>query len=237
MKKRYVIICLTIFLGGFIHTELSGQTQKDNFNLSVRVGAQKLTSSSGGITNFTNTQEKSFSVYPSIDYYYNDRLFSGLEFGFTHQNKEILNTLFTPHYYQEAFTETDVNMFQFTLRNGYELLINERLYFQVIAGLNYAYITQHMKYSAIGGNLLVPGIPSIINTVSLETSEDEFKQQSDYTSITLNPQITFFITQSIGINLSLGGLEYGFYNWDIENDLWILSFKTNLWRLGVNFSF
>ncbi len=237
MKNIQLVIYLTILLGLSTQTEVSGQIQKGNFNLSLSVGAQNLTSQSGGISNLISTQEKSFSVYPSIDYYFNDRFFSGLEFGFTRQNREIINNHFTQHYYQETVTETDTDVFQFSLRTGYGQPITERLYFQIISGLNYAHITQDLKFLSAGGSLIVPGLPSIGNIGSIDASQGEFDEKSDYTSFSLKPQITYFLSKSIGLNLSLGGFEYGFYDWDFENDLWILSFNTNLWRLGINFSF
>lgn len=237
MKNIHFIICLAIFLGLSTQTELSGQIQKGNFNISLSVGAQNLTSQSGGFSNLISTYEKSFSVYPSIDYYFNDRFFSGLELGFTRQNREITFNHLTHHYYSESITNTDTDIFQFSLRTGYLQPITERFYFQILSGLNYAHITQDLKFLSVGGSIIVPGLPSIENIYSMDVSRSEFDEKSDFTSVSLKPQITYFISKSIGLNLSLGGFEYGFYDWDFENDLWILSFNTNLWRLGVNYSF
>jgi hypothetical protein len=144
---------------------------------------------------------------------------------------------FTRFFYQETITDIDTDIFQFTLRTGYGQPLTERFYFQIISGLNYAHISQELKYQIVGGNLVVPGLPLLSNLQSLEFTSGEFDETVDYTSFSLKPQITYFFSKSIGLNLSLGGFEYGFYDWDFKDDLWILSFNTNLWRLGVNFSF
>lgn len=237
MKNNLLVFCLVLFFVLAITPDLSGQIQKGSFNLSMSFSAQNLSSQTGGFSNITIINEKSFSVFPAIDYYLSDRFFIGLETGYSRQKKEMTNTHLEYQYYQEVFTSTDADIFHLSLRGGYGIPVTERFHFKIISGFNYAHISQDTEYLLVGGDLNMPGFPVLGNILNVGYVSGESTDNADYASFSLQPQITLFISKSIGLNLSLGGFEYGFFDWDFENDLWVLSFSTNLWRLGVNFAF
>jgi hypothetical protein len=237
MKNKLTTLSLLLFFVLANIPDVSGQLQKGSFNLSMSFGAQNLSSQTGGFSNITTINEKIFSVFPAIDYHLNDRFFIGLETGYSRQENEMINTHLQYRYYQEVLTNTQSDLIHLSLRAGYGIPVTERFHFQIISGFNYAHISQDTEYLLVGGDLNMPGFPALGNLLNIGYVSGESTEKADYASFSIQPKITFFVSNSIGLNLGLGGFEYGFFDWDSDNDLWILSFSTNLWRLGVNFAF
>ena len=232
MKKNCLLI-LIILLS--IHS--FGQIGKGDVFISLDGNFMKSFTGSGVTTNEFNSGGKYLEVGSSIEYFFSDHLSLGvgLDYQWTKESKNNQIYLKLPEFnlahYQMMDTKSHVFMPNVFLKHY--VLISNKLYFNTNLQLSYGKIMSQYETLTIDLNnsnkvdeILVESYPDYVTSSSKESEVDFFTAQ-------LGPEMTYFITPKFSGCLSLGGIEYGMFDWKNDNSLWAVNFNPNYWKLGL----
>lgn len=235
MKKRInILISIVLISIGF---SLFAQPVKGDMNVTMRGNIYKLQNQTGAIANVTAIKEQHFSFTPSVDYFVSDHVSIGFEFGIAKQKQNIFNNFFTSSYYMESDARVEALVYQPSLRIGFVLKPAKNLRLQLFSSVNYAHIKQTDSITILGGTIIIPGWPSTSNLNTLEPIWIDKNTETHVLSVSAYPQLTYYVSKRVGLNLIAGWAEFGFNNWKVENNFWLLSFSPKYWKVGVNVVF
>lgn len=235
MKKHIIILFFNVLI--FPGSLLFAQPGKGDINVTMRGSIYKLQNQTGAIANVTAVKEQHFSITPSVDYFVSDHVSIGFEFGIAKQKQNIFNNFFTSSYYMESDARVEALVYQPSLRIGFVLKPAKNLHLQFFSSVNYAHINQTDSITILGGTINIPGWPSTSNLNLLEPVWIDKKTETHVLGVSVYPQLTYYISERVGLNLIAGGAEFGFYDWDEENNYWLISFSPKYWRVGLNVVF
>jgi hypothetical protein len=78
---------------------------------------------------------------------------------------------------------------------------------------------------------------SVVNEVSSYLLTHEYSEKYDYFRSGIRPTLNYFITKHLGICLTMGQVEYSFFDWDTDNSNWAVSFNPSYWTYGFKLKF
>ena len=231
MKKNCLLILIILFS---IHS--FGQIGKGDVFISLDGNFMKSFTGSGVTTNEFSTAGKHLEVGSSFEYFFSDRLSVGvgLDYQWTKETKANQMFLKLPDFdlahYQIMDTKSHVFLPNVFLKHY--ILISNKLYFNTNLQFSYGKIMSQYKtvvldlYKSNKEDVLLENNPDYVTSSSKESEVDFFTAQ-------LGPEMTYFITPKFSCCLSLGGIEYGMFNWKNDNSLWVVNFNPVYWKLGL----
>jgi hypothetical protein len=120
---------------------------------------------------------------------------------------------------------------------GYYYPILNRFYFNM--NVKFAYGTIKSDYESIYAKMTNYTSDSVMvlpnDDFSLSTSVKN--ASSDYFTVRVSPELTYFLASKFGISLGLGGIEYALTDWDTETSSFSFNFNPGHWKFGIRFRF
>ena len=234
MKKNCLLILIILL---YIHS--FGQIGKGDVFISLDGNFMKSFSGSGVTTNEFNTAGKYLEVGSSVEYFFTDHLALGvgLDYQWAKETKGNQMLLKLPDFnltlahFQIMDTKSHVFLPNVFLKHY--ILISNKLYFNTNLQFSYGKIMSQYETLILDSNksnivneMMLENNPNYVTSSSKESEVDFFTAQ-------LGPEMTYFITRKFSGCLSLGGIEYGMFDWKSDNSLWAVNFNPVYWKLGI----
>jgi hypothetical protein len=234
MKKNCLLI-LIILLS--IHS--FGQIGKGDIFISLDGNFMKSFSGSGVTTNEFNSSGKYLEVGSSVEYFFSNHLAlgAGLDYQWTKETKYNQIFLKLPDFnlalahFQMMDTKSHVYLPKVFLKHY--ILISNKLYFNTKLQFNYGKIMSQYETFIIDSNNSNISDETVSENNPDYVTESSKESEDDFFSAQLGPEINYFITPKFSACLSLGGIEYGMFNWETDNSLWAVNFNPVYWKLGL----
>ena len=231
MKKTILIVAIA-----FTAFDLHSQFKKGDSFFNVNGMYANTTTETGVNSNSLSVKGKYFNGGVSLSAIISNCLLIGAGLDYNNQ-KEIRNSnlLLLDNTFQAE--EMNVNS-SFLIPNiyvGYYYGITKGLYFNTNLKLRLGTNNTNVD----GQQVFISSIfPSTDNTALTEISKNyKYEKKADYFSTSILPELTYFVTNKIGLTLGVGGLEYALTGWDTENSNFTLNFNPNNWQLGMKIQF
>lgn len=232
MKKNVLLILITM-----LTINIFGQIGKGDVFISVNGNYSKNYSGSGVTTNEFNTSGKYLELGSTVEYFLTDRLSAGFGIDYQWSKETKRNELFLKFpdinyaHYQLMYSKSNVFLPNIFLKHY--IPINSKLYFNTNLQLSYGninseYLTSVLdinRYNVDGAGYNMEDYPTFMNGSSKQT-------EIDFLAAELGPELTYFITPKFIGCLSMGGVEYGMYDLDIDNSVWTVNFNPVYWKIG-----
>ena len=235
MKKNVLVVLIV-----FLTMDLFSQIDKGNIIFSIDGNYHKTNTESGVTTNHHSTQGKYLNVGPSIGYFISDRFLIGAGVDYVREKETRNNSLFTNNEYVQMEVmdvKSEALLPSFLL--GYYYPIADKFYFSANLKISYGNIkTESSSLVATARKLDTNGIEylGIDQSPTTLTSRQSY-YSTDYFSTKISPELTYFLSNKIALNLGLGGVEYVLTDWESNNSSWAVDFNPNYWRLGMKMVF
>jgi len=63
------------------------------------------------------------------------------------------------------------------------------------------------------------------------------KTNNDLIGLSINPEIKYFLNKNFGISVGLGGFDYVIYDFQSQNNMWLLNLNPTNWKFGIEILF
>ena len=225
MKKISLFILITISsLNAF------SQIDKGVFLLSANGNYSKANTENGVTTNLNQTNGQYLNIGIFAEYFIMKNVVAGVGFDYN-WNKEIrLNHLNFNNFYQAENMDLKSHILMPNIFLGYYYRILDKLYLNTNLKFGYGKYNSHYNTLYVGTSYGTDDELNDVNNGYVRGRESENKY--DYFGAQISPELTYFFTKRFGINLGLGGIEYGIIDWKKDNSSWIVNFNPNYWVLG-----
>lgn len=233
MKKYFILLFLFL-------TALNSYSQLDKGSIIIALeGNYSNTSNKNGVTtNTTETDGKYLEVGTSIGLFLTDRIVAGFGFEYKWAKESRFNELYFNNFFQAEYMNLTSKFPSPNLFIGYYYPIINKLYFNTNLKISYGKISTDYStiYSGVENN-------SNSNNPDFELGDNsnnyiqssENKYEYDYFSSKIQPALTYFISNRLGLTISLGGIEYSMLDWKNNTSDWIVNFDPAYWSFGVEF--
>jgi len=215
-----------------------GQIKKHSINFSASFNGGKYGSVSGVQTSQITTFNTGFSIDSRIDYYFTDNLFIGVGFDFTKETKSVTNELILNNYYQGTYRTNHNLIYSPVIRFGWTKPIVDKLYASIAFNAAYSRLAQSTDDFSCEGKMIIPNFMSSTNIdkpiISPLTNS---KTNNDLIGLSINPEIKYFLNKNFGISVGLGGFDYVIYDFQSQNNMWLLNLNPTNWKFGIEILF
>ena len=228
MKKNLLIVLIAFFT-----LDLFSQIDKDDVIFSVNGNYVKTTTENGVTRNQNSSQIKDLSIGATFGYFVTDRFVAGFGLDY-YWNKEARRSgLYINNYMQKELMKITSDALLPNVFVGYYYPIIGKFYINTHLKISYGKLKSDYNTVILGTfNDPIDGI-SVINEPSTYIKEYEWNSKTDYFSVSLSPELTYFITPNFGVCLGLGGIEYSMTDWITDNSNWGINFNPAYWKFGI----
>ena len=232
--KRNALIVLIVFST----MDLFSQINRGNTIMSFDGNYMKVNSENGVTTNRHSTQGQYLNVGPSIGYFITDRFVAGVGLDYYWEKEKRSNSMFINNeYVQMENMKIKSDALLPCLFAGYYYPINDKFYFSANLKISYGNIkTESHSLVATAKKMSVDEL-ELIGSLPTVLTEQSANYDNDYFSTKITPELTYFVSRKLGLNLGLGGIAYSLNDWESDNSSWAINFNPNYWRLGVKWMF
>jgi len=231
MKKSILIVAIT-----FIVFDLHSQFKKGESFFNVNGMYTKTTTETGVNSNFLSVKGKYINGGLSLSAIISDCFLIGAGLDYNNQ-KEIRNSnlLLLDNSFQAEEMNVNSSFLVPNIYVGYYYGITKGLYFNTNLKLRFGTNSTKVEGQQAYITSLIPSTD--ISTVTELSKNYKYETKADYFSTSILPELTYFITNKIGLTIGVGGLEYALRGWDTENSNFTLNFNPNNWQLGMKIQF
>lgn len=226
-----LIICISLI------TNLTfSQLTKSNKLFRLTGSYVETNNSSGGSIFTKNELDKTLHVGASLAYCLSNHFAAGIGLEYLH-SKTLNNTSinYYSNWYMAEMAESKANVISPSVFLNYYRNFSEKWVFTLC--LNSGYGNAHIKTNSmsVGEKALN------VDTLGIYSPEDFFLRSEElivdynYFNISLQPELSYFITEKIGICLEIGNISYTYF--DFKFHLWDIRINPAHWTYGVFFRF
>lgn len=229
MKNKTLLALLLITV-----CNLNAQTEKGNEIISLFGNYSKINNESGVTTNLSSSIIKNLGVGASIGFFVADNVIAGIGLNYLSNIEFRQNEIFIEDLIHLEAMDISANMFMPEVYAGYYLKLEKKLYLSNILKTSFGTANASYTSNSVEANAYTPSGYLDISTLAYNrtiTSESKY----DYFSVSLSPELNYFVTSRFALSLSLGGIEYSLTNWQKASSNWLVSFHPNYWKAGFKF--
>jgi len=225
------------FLLPFLYLNVFSQIQKGDVCISFNGNYSKSTNESGVLTNSFTTESKNLNIGSSFSYFITNRVAIGIGLDYLWSKSVTDNIQTIPNkFFQINQMDVKTNIYLPNVSVAYYYPIIDKLYFDL--RLKCSYGKSKAKYNSTVFTAAYFDDDDDPYTISLHTGRfsSNYKyygdNENDIFIANINPELTYFLTPSIGISLGLGGLEYSLIDWNTDQYNCAINLNPNYWNLG-----
>lgn len=230
MKKNLLTVLIV-----FSSLDLFSQIDKGNILISIDGNYVKMNIENGVTTNQNSTQGQYLSFGSAIGYFITNRFIAGVGLDYNWDKEIRYNSLYIYNKYAQAEEMTiKSKVFLPNLYLGYYFQIINKLYFNTNLKFSYGKVKSEtstiIEMSSNSGTAQL--IDSMGNLGSYLMSKNS-NYQNDYFTAKISPELTYFVSTKLSLNLGLGGIECSVVDWKNDNSNWTINFNPNYWKFGI----
>jgi hypothetical protein len=191
------------------------------------------------VTQNENSKQKSLDMSMSYGYAVSPSFIAGAALKYNHEKYTSVFTLFypgttqRPTYMAKTETETVDKVFEPSLFLRYYHPIAKGLYFSSRLDLFTGLMRSESDVSFVQYSNVISD--SIHIGVDNSRYQNETVKDKTYLGFSVQPELTYYLNNHIGIMLKMGGIRYENYQGEYHN--WTVDFNPACWSYGLTFSF
>lgn len=207
---------------------------KGDYCLSVNGSYFKGSNSSGVSTNSFTTIGENMNAQISIEHYKSSKTYFGIGLDFHWGDNDVFNAVSSKTFTQvEKMKVKSIKIFP-NLNFGYYSQIADNLFLNINARVGYGaisnyFVSDYKNYQHPYGGTLAESITA--NENLSWNNADTFA----FFGSSLSPEFSYFFSDSFGLYLNLGDVEYSNLDWSKDMTYWTVDFNPSNWRLGIRY--
>lgn len=219
-------------------SNLFSQTENGKFIISVAGNYMQSTTENGVSNNQNVTKGKYLNAETSVGYFITHRIIAGLGLDYNWGKEDRTNSLMINRYYQAEITKIKSNVFLPNIYLGYYYPITDKLY--VNTNLKFSYGVINSEYKTAWGGMVYYSpytIPEVTDEYSSSYSRESSRvSRSDFFSVEIIPELSYFLSPGFSAYIGLGGAGYSLLDWKKDNSSWAINFNPSYWTAGIKLS-
>ena len=219
----------------FINLNLFAQINKGDKEFTIDVNGYKTSSTNGMFPFHTSVTDKVANIGLKFNYYSEKYIYFGIGINYYWGKNESVNGLLVDSFYQEVVSERVTKSLIPSLKAGFNYELLNRFYFKNSLNVNFGMTSYSGKSHYTGIKMdVIDNFYSLENNLNKPTSgEFEFNQKFNYISVSLEHEFQYYVNNTLGFTLGLGGIEYAKII-NEETYVWAFAFSPAFWTLGIN---
>jgi len=212
----------------FSTLDLFSQIEKGKIIISFDGNYNKTINSNGVNADHNTINGKYLSVGTSIGFFLSNRFIIGigLDYDWNKEYRFYEMTLFYKYYQSENMNITS-KVFLPNIYFGYYYQIINKLYFNSNLKFSFSKIKTETNSIYAGFDISSDLGHNYVRIPPTQNSE------TDFFSININPEMTYFLSNKFSVYIGLGGIEYSISDWKNDNSSWTINFNPIYWSFGI----
>jgi len=239
MKKA-----IPILLGLIICSTTFAQIEKGDFLLQFQGNYSKLPSEVGVTSHLLYTSQNQLNLQGAVEYMIGENfsLGIGLNYLWNKEDRESSLSLKANSsvflQYEELKIKQHTYLPQVSLSYHYRII--DKLF--ISPSLRVAYGLVKSEYDTKITYATATNSYTADDTLIPDASEDNAgfitnweETEAELFTVSLSPALHYFFNDKLGLNLSLGAVEYGLVDWETKSSAIVADFTPKYWRFGISF--